>query len=304
MVAYAFVKLMLVGSVLYLSLGWSDASFAKITSVASDAVKESLPASVYGAAFGNGAHSNRFKREVVTKKMEDPKSCISQCHNNETSAIVTATVRNMGRLIGLTLQNIKGDETDTPEKEAAFKKQIEEQVIANMGPFFADLCKITKQAEDCYSGCPDSKLKSVETADTSGSETFCEPGKNWKTFSDYWYALNCTNTTEENSSCEKQCGKAVPVANVTHLKVNDEEESEEISLTYENDKKKNTAAVGPACKAITCQLECYKPIMSANCGAKAYDMYNRMTKLEPTSSLRILNLLGAVDQNSDCKQYQ
>jgi len=304
MVAYAFVKLMLVGSVLYLSLGSSDASFAKLTSVASEAVKDSLPASVYATAFGNGAPSNRFKREIVTKKMEDPKNCISQCRNNESAAIMTATVKNMGRLIGLALQNIKGDETSTPEKEAAFKKQIEEQVIANMGPFFADLCKITNQAEDCYSQCPDSKLKSVEMADNSSSETFCEPGKNWKTFSDYWYAVNCTNTTEENSPCVKKCGEAVPIANVTHLKVNDAEESEEVSLTYENDKKKNTAAIGPACKAVTCQLECYKPIMSAQCGAKAYDLYYRMTKLEPTSSLRILNILGAVDQNSDCKQFQ
>jgi len=288
---------------LYLSLGWSDASFAKITSVASQTVEASLPSSVHNTAFAK-AKQYRFKREVTTKQLEDPKGCIQHCRSNESSAIMTATIRNMGRLVGIALQDIKGDETSTPEKEAAFKKQIEEKVVANMGPFFGDLCKISKNADNCYTECPESELRSIMAADQGATETFCEPGKNWKTFSDYWYALNCTNTTEESKPCDKRCGEARSISNVTSLEIDDDEESETVGVKYENDSKKNTAAANSVCKTTSCQLECYKPIISEKCGAKAYDLYNRMTKMEPPATLRILKILNAVDEPSDCKAFQ
>jgi len=286
--------------ILYLS-GFGYAS-PSLESVAYQTVRESLPANVYSSAFGNANQAYRFKRAIVTKTLEDPKNCIRDCRNNETANIITATVKNMAKLVAVALEDITGDETSTPEKEAAFKKRIEEKTIANMGPFFADLCTATQKTDACYSACPDSKLKTIVSAEHSSSEAFCEPGKNWKSFSDYWASLNCTNSTEEEKPCDNKCGVPKGVGNVTGLSIDEEDEG--VTLKYETDSKKNTAAVGPECKSTSCQLDCYKPIMTAKCGAKAYDLYSRMTKIEPRSSLRILTILDAVDQTSDCKAFQ
>lgn len=55
--------------------------------------------------------------------------------------MVKATLRNVGRLVALALTDIDGDEVSSPEKQAAFERRVEAQTIANMGPYFDDLCK-------------------------------------------------------------------------------------------------------------------------------------------------------------------
>lgn len=118
------------------------------------------------------------------------------------------------------------------------------------------------------------------TIDNKGNEeALCEPGKNWSNFtgtsnffrtqpvpksalnfhpvSEYWTALNCTNSTEIEKPCENKCGREQKIRNVTNLdilggdvdfEVEDDGASGGISLQYETDSKKNTAAVGPVCK--------------------------------------------------------
>jgi len=315
----ASVNALLVGCLLYLCYSLGDASVETVSSVASSVVERSLPLRLRTSVFGHGKQLARLKRSVDQKTLEDPKACLSQCRDNQTQQIMRATRRNIGRLVALSLSNIEGDEVSTPEKEAEFKKKIEDTTIANMGPFFEDLCTVTTSATKCYSQCPESKTRSVMVADNQGTEAaFCEPGKgkNWGNFSEYWDALNCTNSTETDKPCENKCGPDQAVHNVTKLEIQDEEvekflddaesssTSDGIVVKYESDSKKNTAAVGPVCKSTVCQIDCYKPLITKKCGAKAYDMYSRMSKVEPRASLTILKLLNAVEDTSDCKAFQ
>jgi len=316
------VKFLLAGCLFYFSFAYCDASTStSIASVATAVVEQNVPDRVYKNIYGHGGQLRRFKREVVSKTLPDPDSCIRTCRHNETTMIMTATLKNVAKLVSLALADIDGDELSTPAREAAFKKEVEEKTIANMGPFFQDLCKISKKTDDCYTQCPNSQLRNITVIDHDATEVFCEPGTNWNNFTEYWHALNCTNATEMEKPCENKCGVDVTISNVTNLEVDasgfelpddDDEESEEkkdtkeggAELKYETDAKKNTAAVGPVCKTTSCQLDCYKPIMTERCGAKASDLYARMTKMEPRTSLRILKLLNAVEPNSDCKIFQ
>jgi len=247
----------------------------------------------------------RYKREVITKKLNDPESCISTCHSNETNMMMSATMKNMARLVGSTLQNVNGDELDTPEKEAAFKARVYATTMANMGLLFQDFCTTAKKTDDCFTNCPDSQLKNLTlTQKNQDSTTFCEPGANWSNFTDYWDAVNCTNTTQIDKPCESQCGKEVEVHNVTNLVLDDNNsENGKTKLKYEDDAKKNTVAAGKACKTYSCEFDCYKPIMTQQCGAKAYNLYVRMTKIEPRTSFQMLKQLNAINDSKDCADF-
>jgi len=317
------MKILLAAGALYLCLVSADASLAKIASVASSVVEQNVPERVIASIYGNGRQvSRRYKREVIAKTLPDPKDCIRDCRVNETNMIMTATMKNVAKLISIALDGVTGDEMSTPAKEAQFKKDVEAKTVANMGPFFQDLCVASKKADDCYTQCPVSQLRDITTADHDTTEVFCEPGKNWNNFTEYWNAINCTNATEVEKPCDSKCGVDKTIGNVTHLDVDksdnglfdddsDETGSEKkdkkadgSKIEYESDVKKNTAAVGPACKTTACQIDCYKPIMTQQCGAKAYDLYARMSKLEPRTSLRVLKLLNAVEPTDECKLFQ
>jgi len=325
MVAFPAMKLLLAIGALYLCFGSGDASLAKIATVASSVVEQNVPERVIASIYGNGRQvSRRYKREVISKTLPDPKNCIRDCRTNETKAIMSATMKNVAKLISIALDGVTGDEMSTPAKEAAFKKEVEAKTVANMGPFFQDLCVASKKADDCYTHCPESQLRDITTIDHDTTEVFCEPGKNWNNFTEYWNAINCTNATEVEKPCDNKCGQDKSIGNVTSLEMDqsdnglfdDDDDDDEkpktektekkddgAQIKYETDVKKNTAAVGPACKTTACQIDCYKPIMTQHCGAKAYDLYARMAKLEPHTSLAILKLLNAVEPNSDCKLF-
>jgi len=311
-----FGKSLLVACVLYFCSTYGDAtSLARVSSIAAAAVEQNLPAGVYNRAFNRQQQARRYKREVITKSLKDPENCIRQCDNNETQMIVSATMKNMAKLVAIALQNvdITGDEFKTPEKEAAFKKQVEDTTIANMGPLFKDLCSASKKTDDCYSKCPDSELRKISQIWHDKTETLCEPSKNWNNFSDYWTALNCTNTTDLEKPCEHKCGQEDLVGNVTHLEmeeVDDDDDDDnnnkdnDVKFKYEADAKTNAKAVAPVCKTYSCEIDCYKPIMTDRCGAKAYELYARMTQSEPRTSLRVLKEFNAIDSIKECKQFQ
>jgi len=172
-----------------------------------------------------------------------------------------------------------------------------------MGPFFDDLCTVATQTDLCYTNCPESQLREIIVLTHSDAVVFCEPTKNWPNFTEYWNAINCTNSTEDSKPCDKKCGTQDDIRNVTSLKVEDPDE-DGTKVTYETDIKKNTAAVGPVCKTISCDIDCYKPIMTDNCGAKAYDLYVRMSKVDPRVAFGVLDELKAVDKNKDCADFQ
>jgi hypothetical protein len=298
------VKLLLIGCALYFCFVFGNALPAgQVTSLVSDAVARNLPSRVSASIYGHGRQMRRFKRDVTTKHLDDPDDCIRHCSNNETSAIVTVTMKNMAKLVAIALEDMTGDELKNPEKEAEFKKKIEERTIANMGPLFDDLCSTSKAADACFRECPSSQLRQITVLEHNSADAFCEPSKNWKNFAEYFNAINCTNATEEENHCDTKCGPLIPLSNVTGLEINEAETTGE-DLKYETDSAKNTAAVGTACKTITCQVDCYKPLITERCGAKAYDLYARMAKLEPHSTLGILKLLGAVEKSNDCKNNQ
>jgi len=310
-----FFKTLFVGCVLYFT--FADAKLADVTSVVSSLVGQSLSV----RQNSNAKQIRRFKREkdtttttttatattatTTTKTLDDPKGCIYQCGQDESKQMINATMKNMAKLISLALQDVDftGDQTDTPEKEASFKKQIEDKTISNMGPFFDDLCKVAQNTDACYGKCPDTQLRKIMTLKHSDAEVFCEPGKNWINFTMYWNAINCTNGTEEQKPCDTKCGTQTDIANVTSLKVEDPED-DGTKVTFGKDIKTNMAAIGPVCKTISCDIDCYKPIMSEKCGPKAYELYARMSKVDPRSTLDILEELKAVGDNKDCKQFQ
>jgi len=301
-----FIKSLLVACVLYLCFTYGEASLARVTSIAAATVEQTLPAGVYNRAFNRKQQSIRQKREVITKTLNDPENCLRYCDLNETKMIVSATMKNVAKLVALALENVDIDDSvQTPEKEAAFKQRVEDTTIANMGPLFQDLCTASQKTDDCISNCPESQLRKITQIWHDKTETLCEPSKNWNNFSDYWTALNCTNTTELEQPCVHKCGQEVEIANVTNLEMNDPENEDDVSeFKYEADSKKNDAAVGPACKTYTCEFDCYKPIMTEKCGAKAYDLYVRMSETEPRTSLRVLKEFNAVDSVKECKQFQ
>jgi len=217
--------------------------------------------------------------------------------------IVKTTMKNMAKLMTDALSEVTGDDLRDPVREAAFKKRVEEKTIANMGPMFSDLCTASKAADDCLKACPSSQLRQISILEHAGSEVLCEPSKNWNSFSEYFHAMNCTNATANESHCDKKCGILVPLSNVTGLEIKEADDTGD-NINYETDSAKNTAAVGAACKKLICSLDCYKPLMTDQCGAKAYELYARTSKLEPHSTLSILKLLHAVDKTNECKNFQ
>jgi len=229
------------------------------------------------------------------------------------------------------------DLSDTSEKsKAAFSKKVEDSTIANMGPLFEDLCRIHKNTYVCYSKCPDTQARTILSLDSEADQaTMCEPSRSWGNFSEYFGALNCTNTTENSKACDSKCsGRQQSIRNATKFSIDnestDDEESNEskdddedqddvdltsffvkgnstdsgIILKYETDPKVNTAAAGAACKSISCHVDCYKPIITKQCGAKAYDLYNRMTKIEPHYTLSMLRVLKAIEKPAECNIYE
>jgi len=302
-----FVKLFLAVSFLHICFHSGDAaSFTQVTSLVSETVEQSMPSRVYANVYGHGRQFKRFKREVVTKILEDPDGCIQKCRENETDMALTAMLDNIHRLALLIKDDLKGvkdEDLDDPAKEEAFKNKITKKTIENMGPFFQDLCSASTATDKCFAECPSSQLKNITVLDHSDAEVTCEPSKNWESFTEYWNAINCTNATEAEQPCDNKCGRASNFSSTTQLQVEDEDEGG-ASLSYENDSKKNAAALGPACKSTACQIDCYKPIMTERCGAKAYEMYARLAKIDLRTTLKVLKELNAIEDIPDCKIFQ
>jgi hypothetical protein len=307
-----------------------------VASLTSSVVEQTVAAHAQRDVFGHGKQLARAKREVIKKTLDDPNKCLDACRGNETSQLTKAILANTARLVAAALENIDLDDARTKEGQARMKQKVEASTINAMGPLFEDLCKIHKTTGLCYSKCPDSQGRTVLQLDNQGDQdTLCEPSRNWGNFSEYFTALNCTNTTETSKSCDGKCGRQQSIRNASHLAINgqstndDEEfnfdddkddddddlpkaltksrekdsETDGIVLNYETDAKKNDKAAGAACKSIACHIDCYKPVISSKCGTKAYDLYNRMTKIEPHYSLAMLRVMKAVDHPDECKTF-
>jgi len=239
----------------------------------------------------------RSKRELIQKKLNDPDRCIEYCTSNETALISNASSTNTLRLISIGFGEAK---KLAGKSEVEMKKHIEDLSISKMGPYFDELCQISKKTEACYKRCPQSQLRDVTIADYNGPALYCEPINtgNWPTFTEYYKATQCNNQTILTKPCDSKCGKEQSLSSATRLELNDK------VIKYDTDAEKNTKAAAAACKSMMCHVDCYEPILTQRCGDKAMDAYRRLSKLEPGSALAILQILNVIDADIiECTEY-
>jgi len=160
-------------------------------------------------------------------------------------------------------------------------------------------CILFEKKKMCRKDCPASLLRDVADAIDDGElDMACEMDRNWKSYKEYSDALNCTEETQMDISCDNKCGPFAHIASITRhkLRIN----PNDVTVEYFGDVEKNTATVRDACKAMVCRLHCYKPFILDRCGRKAYNMHLRLVKQETTSSLSVLRFVSAI--NLDMKE--
>jgi len=282
--------------ILYFCITYGDASLSAVSSAIA-AIEQAVPASVNNRK----QQSNRYKRDVITKTLDDPENCIRQCDDAEDKLIMTATKKNAPKLAAAALED---NENATTFEQFTLTQQIEEH-FADLGPLFQDFCSAAKKTDDCFSKCPDSQLKKLILIKHDDAQMFCEPQNNWSNYSEYCTAIICSNNTHTDNPSEGQCGNEKDIQTVTNFDLSENSpDNDGYALTYEADAKKNDATVATTCKIYTCELDFYKPIITKKCGAKSYDLFVRLTQLDPRKGLNLLKEVNAVDSVKECKQFQ
>jgi len=234
---------------------------------------------------------------LVTKTLDDPNNCTSECREKYEKNVEKVTLVPMMRLTADIL-NLTMD--SKPEDEATLNKTIEALSIQYLEPIYNQLCELSKTAAACVEKCPASKLRDIVRIDIDAGPTVCEH-KKWSSFSEYWKAQTCIEELDANDdSCDEKCGIDILSQNVTYVNFFVDDDSGEAKIKYQPDAKKNAATIADSCKNMVCQINCGKPIIKEKCGAKAADLAVRVAKFEDEQTLRMLKVMEAVDPNTKC----
>jgi len=263
----------------------------------------------YNKFFDHSTEMTRFfKRNVVTKKYQDP--CIQQCRFKMFHDFLEAIGRSVARQDDAFAKanrnlwasdEIMGEVQSVSEKETAeLQKWFDETLLASNVLMFADLCSAAMNCTDCISYCPQSQYLSIIQGINS-EDYFCESQRYWTNFTEFQNAASCANETVFYHSCDDNCGAEVTIENAASFQSDEAKDKSSYTFTFEKDAEKNTAAIGLACKSLSCHIEWYKSIISKSCGSKAYEMFARRFKIKPRWYLKTLEIMNAFNGNEECK---
>jgi len=177
----------------------------------------------------------------------------------------------------------------------------------NMGSLMSDTCQAGKQAKSCFQSCPNSQLKDVALGSYYVDDVACEPDKNFGGYNGYRTALFCINNTlsRTRDACISRChGGVKDLKAVTQFAV-DRDDGDSASVNVESDSGKNFNSVRDQCKITICNRDCNKDEIVRKCGQNGYNLYDRQLKVEPRSTLTVLQKLSVLSSvPPECNQFK
>jgi len=205
----------------------------------------------------------REKRAIQKRLLDDPNNCIANCSKDLEQ-----------RLQG-------GNQTDSDEVRVT------------------KLCTSVQPAEACFNACPKSLFQKLMLDFFPTMTQLCSLGTD--NFAELKKIQDCLNRTQHAviSVCSACNSTSIGGQN---FKTNAEIRSNPPSITYDDDKKKNSDVLKGICTYLTCESSCGDSIIKEACGQKALDVAKKLTSSVIGSIMNVYKDLDALD--GDVKECQ